>query len=632
MRVFLLFTVLFIFAQLHAQDVQQSIDACKKKFTNKEIYSSRAGASNTYNITYHKIHWNIDPNFLAIEGSVLTHFVPRSSLSSLQFDLNDVLVVDSVIYHNTSIAFLQTSDDLLTVTFPSVLSSGVADSVCVYYHGVPVSSGMGSFVKDTTPADQPIIWTLSQPYGAKDWWPCKQDLQDKIDSMDVFIHHPSVYKGISNGTLVSESISGSNQISHWKHRYPIATYLVCLAVSDYSLYWHESIYGADTVKIANYVYPADSALLYSATEKSVNQMQLFDTLFGIYPFKKEKYGHVQFEWGGGMEHQTSTFIGNFAYEIVAHELAHHWFGDMATCGSWADIFLNEGFATYLSGLCYEHLEPMYWLPFKTGLINNIVSLPDGSVYCPDTLTVSRVFDARLTYRKGAMIIHTLRWVMGDSAFFAGLNNYLYDTSVYFGFSKMDKFISIMETAHGSSLGWYFNDWYYGEGYPSYTIDWYIDGANAVTFTVNQTSSHPSVSFYELPIPVQFSNGTNDTTIVFNHTTNGQVFTANLNFAANAMVFDPEKWIISANNTINGVEELIGNSSFKVYPTITTDFVFIKNISEKIETIEVYKAAGSCVKMIENYTGSFAQIDLSELGKGIYFVSVNKLPPTKIIKY
>jgi hypothetical protein len=189
----------------------------------------------------------------------------------------------------------------------------------------------------------------------------------------------------------------------------------------------------------------------------------------------------------------------------------------------------------------------------------------------------------------------------------------------------------MEAAHGSSLGWYFNDWYYGEGFPSYTIDWYIDGTNNVTLTMNQTTSHPSVSFYELPVPIKFSNGTNDTTLVFDFTTNGQVFTASLNFAATAMEFDPEKWIISANNTINGIDEQISNSGFKVYPTLTNDFISIENSNGKIETIDVYNAAGSCVMMTGNYSGSFARIDLSELGKGIYFVSVNKFPPNKIIK-
>ncbi|MBL0103769.1 MAG: hypothetical protein IPP51_08435 [Bacteroidetes bacterium] len=240
--------------------------------------------------------------------------------------------------------------------------------------------------------------------------------------------------------------NGSTNTYQWKHRYPIAAYLVCLAVTDYAEYSHWVPYGSDLLEVQNYVYPEDSAFAVTQTNQIVPIMQLYDTLFGIYPFQNEKYGHAQFNWGGGMEHQTITFVSGFDFELIAHELAHHWFGDKVTCASWHDIWLNEGFATYLALLCYEHMDPNYWLMSKQYYISSVTSSPDGSVYCPDTLDPNRIFDGRLSYFKGAMILNQLRWVIGDSAFFAGCNNYLTDVACAYGFATTDQFRQHMEAA------------------------------------------------------------------------------------------------------------------------------------------------------------------------------------------
>ncbi len=596
-------------------------DGCSHK-ANHDFLLTRAGALNNYDIKYHNIYWNINPNVFLISGRVTTHFVPKVNLNQIQFDMGDSLVVDSVKHGLTVLGYTHTSPDLLTITFPFTINSGTLDSVTVFYHGVPFSSGFGSFVKDTTGAGTPIIWTLSEPYGAKDWWPCKQNLADKIDSIDVFIEHPSQYDGVSNGIPVSKINVGSNTVSHWKHKYKIATYLICAAVTNYALYKHFSPYGIDTVEIFNYVYPEDSAAIATSTPQVVEQMQLFDTLFGIYPFYKEKYGHVQFNWGGGMEHQTSTFIGNFGYEVISHELAHQWFGDMVTCGSWSDIALNEGFATYLTGLCYEHLSPYWWPLFKRGMINNITSQPDGSVFCTDTTSVARIFNGRLSYYKGAMMYHGLRWVMGDSAFFTGVNAYLYDTNIYFGFSRMDQFITHMSNANGSDLTWFFSDWYYGEGFPSYQFSWTVDAFNNVSVTVNQTQSHSSVSFYEMPLPIYFKNTLYDTTIVLDHNVNGQSYLIPLSFKPDSLIFDPEMWILSNFNDVTGIGELENSiSSCVVYPLVTTGDVFINSLEKSKMQITVCDLSGKLVYS-EFLFSEKNKINLSFLSNGIYILAIS----------
>ncbi len=627
-------TVCLFFTSLIGNAQISSIISAEKKtaFLKQSIPSMRALSN--YDLKYHRLEWQVDPIVRAITGKVTSHFIPTSSLSLIEFDLSSALVVDSVWYHNVQTTATLSGSDLLQIDFPSAIPSGILDSVTIFYHGVPATSGFGSFIQGSHLADS-ILWTLSQPYGAKDWWPCKQDLIDKIDSIDIFIRHPKQYKAASNGLLISETIIGADKITHWKHRHPIATYLICFAVTNYSVYSNFSPYGTDTVEIVNYIYPEDSLVSIPQIAVVVSQMQLYDTLFGIYPFYDEKYGHAQFGWGGGMEHQTITFMGGFSYELVGHELAHHWFGDAVTCGSWEDIWLNEGFATYLTGLCYEHLIPFYWKGYRVGMINAITAEIDGSVFCTDTTDVNRIFDSRLTYHKGAMMIHTLRWIMGDSAFYAGIYAYLHDPAIFNGFSKTEQFVAYMEAAHGSSLTWFFNDWYYGEGFPSYTIPWSVDASNNVNFTVTQTQSHPSVSFYELPIPIQFKNATNDTIIVFDHVFSGQSFSASLSFTPDSAFFDPDKWIISNNNSVVSVKSPPSSTPLNAFPTITnSEITIITSLNEEAYDLKIYSTNGDLVLNKQLMQGQ-NKINLQHLDAGVYCLVAknnNKTTTQKIVKY
>ena len=156
------------------------------------------------------------------------------------------------------------------------------------------------------------MWTLSQPYGARDWWPCKQTLSDKIDSLDVYVTCPAAYRSAGNGLRVAEYLDASGQkVCHWRHRYPIATYLVCMAVTDYVEYFDYADIQSGTLPIQNYVYAEELTYAQQNSPLAVPMMELFDSLFIPYPFAQEKYGHVMFGWGGGMEHQTMSFMGNF---------------------------------------------------------------------------------------------------------------------------------------------------------------------------------------------------------------------------------------------------------------------------------------------------------------------------------
>ncbi|HNU55205.1 MAG TPA: M1 family aminopeptidase [Flavobacteriales bacterium] len=510
--------------------------------------SINAGPSRGYDMRYHRLELAVDPAVRVIEGHVTHYFLALVELDSIVLDLADPLTVSGVEQHGQSLTF-EHMDDHLIIHLPEVIAENTLDSLTVHYGGEPGTSGFGSFVQ-TTHGGTPIIWTLSEPYGALDWWPCKQDLNDKADSLDLLVTVPEGQRVAGNGTLVAETTLGDGTVRHhWRHRHPINYYLIAFAATDYAAFNLSVPLGSTTVEMLNYVFPENLADAQAGGPDAIAQMQLYSQLFGEYPFADEKYGHAQFGWGGGMEHQTMSFVGNFNYELIAHELAHQWFGDMVTCASWEDLWLNEGFATYLSGLCYEHLAPQYWLPFRRAWRDLIIAEPDGSVRVQDTLTIGRLFSSRLTYAKGAYLVHMLRWVCGDEAFFDGIRNYLNDPAIRHSSAYTEDLIAHLEGTSGLDLTTFMANWYDGEGYPTYVLAWGLTGNNTLTVRLEQTTSHPSVSFYSMPVPVRITNGEQDTTVVLEHAFSGQEFTVHTSFEPDSVLLDPGLWILSGQNLV-----------------------------------------------------------------------------------
>ena len=557
-----LFTWLTLLAAIHparAQDFPGKYKLDKIIHAEKQSAAKRlhrtATFPNNYDLKYHRFEWTVDPAVYYISGSVTSCFVPAvNGFVSMFFDLADGMLVDSVLYHGTTLTYLH-QNNLLEIQFGSTLTQNVMDSVTVFYQGAPPSTGFGSFNQDVHNGTS-VIWTLSEPFGARDWWPCKQDLNDKMDSIDVLVCVPTGNRVASNGILLAEITTGNQTLFHWKSRYPIAAYLIAIAVTNYAAYSDWVPMGpGDSLEVLNYVYPEDSANARLQTPDIIPVIQLYDSLTVPYPFKAEKYGHAQFGWGGGMEHQTMSFVTGFGHSLMAHECAHQWFGDYITCGSWEDIWLNEGFATYMEALTEEFLFPFNWYGWKSGVSQSITSLPDGSVRCSDTTDINRIFDGRLTYYKGAYLLHMLRWQVGDSLFFQGLKDYLNDPLLHFGYAKTPDFRQHMEAVSGQNLLTFFNQWYSGEGFPSYNVTWSY-GNGTLYVRIDQTTSHPSVSFYQMPVPIRFMGNNLDTTLIFQHTFSGQSFTVPLGIAPDSAFFDPELWILSAGNTITlGVNEI-----------------------------------------------------------------------------
>lgn len=524
-----------------------------------------------YDLNYHRLEWKIDPAVRYISGSVTSYFKPTAdNFQSIHFDFSEALNVTSVFYHGMPLTVTTLPDDVIQIDLPAPLSAGQLDSLTVVYEGTPTSSGFGSFEQNEH-AGTPIIWTLSEPYGAKEWWPCKQDLNDKIDSIDIIVQTPEANRVASNGLLVGERQDGTEKSYHWRHRHPIPAYLIAIAVTNYAVYSDfVPVDNGDDIEVLNYVYPEDLEDAKSRTTYIINVMDLFNRLFGTYPFADEKYGHAQFGWGGGMEHQTMSFMGSFAYSLQAHELAHQWFGDKVTCGSWEDIWLNEGFATYLTGLSYENLSSEnLWTSWKTITTDKVTKDPDGSVWVDDTTNVSRIFSGRLTYSKGAMLLHMLRWEMGDEDFFAGINNYLNDPAIAFGYARTKDLQSHLETQSGRNFEEFFDDWFYGQGHPTYLLNWFRTD-EGLDLVVEQTTSHPSVDFFEMTIPVRVIGDGVDTLLRLEHSFSGQSYSIALPFFPSWINFDPDHWILSAEDKITALQDLDLAADFTLSPNPVAD--------------------------------------------------------------
>ncbi len=619
-----LFLTFFGFSQSESEEFNRMVESEMKSASSLQNLRVNTNTLN-YDVTYHELRFTVDPDNTTpfISGVVKTTFTALTNMNSVTFDMATALVVSSVTMNSTNLTFNQSNYEL-NITLPSTLTTGNSATVIITYAGSPPQAE-GAFTRGNH-SGTPVIFTLSEPFGARDWWPCKQDLNDKIDSFDIYITCPSAYIGVSNGLLQSQTTSGGNITRHFKHNYPIPAYLISLNVTNYVTYNIQAGLGTTQnpfFPINNYLYPeSNTTAVQTAINQTVPVMNVFEQKFGFYPYRNEQYGHVQFGWNGGMEHTTMSSMGSWGRSLIAHELAHQWFGDKITCGTWRDIWLNEGFAEYLAGLVVESLDGVpSFISWKASKINNITSVVNGAVYLTETeaLNVNRIFSSRLTYNKGSMVVHMLRWKMGDANFYQAVQNYLNDSNLAYGYAITSDLKAHLEAVHGSNLDEFFNDWVYNQGYPTYTITAQNWGAGQAKITVNQTQSDPSVTYFEMPLEIRLSGAgglTHD--VVVNNTGNGQEFIVSVPFVVTGVTFDPNKHIISKNN----VATLASNSfdldqTVSVYPNPANDELHLMMpTSVQLEKVEIYNTLAQLVGQKIDHDFS-----ISELASGIHLLKI-----------
>lgn len=335
----------------------------------------------------------------------------------------------------------------------------------------------------------------------------------------------------------------------------------------------------------------------------------------MYPYIKEKYGHAEFSWGGGMEHQTITSMGGGAMNsigIISHELAHQWFGDKVTCKNWQNIWLNEGFAEYCESIYSEGIEG------RTGYINKIRSDMNGAKYAQGTLYVQditnedEIFNFQRSYQKGSAVVHMLRGVVADSGkFFTILRNYLNDPALAYGVATTEDLQRHAESVTGQNLHYFFNEWVYGENFPKYTINWSrgitdIANEHSVRVTIQQTTNTTNPEFFTMPVQFKFSTSSGDTTItVFNNQKN-QTFYFSLKGNPTNLDFDPDEWILK--NVISITQDPDYNGEVPTEYGITQNYPNPFNTSTNIKyfvakdcfvSIKVYNMLGQEVMQLYN---------------------------------
>ncbi len=584
-------------------------------------------------VKYYKLDLKISTPSKYLRGKVT--MIARcitSNLTVVSLNFTNTLTVDSVKMGNILVTFTHQSG-VISITLDRTYNYGEPVSIDIYYKGVPTGYGMWY----TSHSGVPWIFTTAEPYNAKLWWPCKDHPSDKADSVDLLITVDSSYKVGSNGTLINTGINGDGtKTYHWAERFPISTYLVSLALTNYAEFKNWFGYTpSDSMQILNYVLPEHLAEAQSKLPETVEMLQIYSDLFGLYPFITEKYGHVEWESGwGGMEHQTMTSIDRFDSLYVSHELSHQWFGDMITCANWHHLWINEGFATYSAGLYFEKkygtLDLIDYMNQQMSDAKNAT----GTLYLEDTTDVSNMFNYNRVYAKGASVLHMLRHVLGDSVFFNSLRSYASDSRFRFGNAITEDFKEVCETVSGLPVDYFFNEWIYGEKYPHYSYSWQVipdTSGYLVTIRVQQSTGTNNPDFFTMPVDFRLVGTSLDTIVVLWNNSADQYFILHTSTIPTTVQLDPNNWILKE-VFLSGIDDEQAEvlTTFKLdqnYPNPFNNSTIIRYSipSEDFVTIKLFNIIGEEVKIFVNeakHRGNYQiSFNANELPSGIYFYRI-----------
>ena len=628
-NLFLVFTF-FMTTSVFSQDDTQSCSFQKNRNKSKRsatLTVQQIKETEKYDVTYYKINLEATNLTSQLKGDVEMFLTAKEQLDTVVYELFKTYAIDFVLVNGDTTKFRRGNSALYVP-----VKAGVGEKLRIKtsYTGTAPSSvnnpfGGGGYTSSYVSAyKKRVSWTLSDPFFAYEWLPCKQSLTDKIDSVSIAITAPDSCMVGANGILQKVTVlPGNKKRFEWKHNYPIEYYLICFSISDYiehSTYAHPKN-TVDSVLIQHYIY--NNASLLSASkpvlDKTAAYLNYYSELFTLYPFHKEKYGHCMAPIGGGMEHQTMTTLGAINDLLIAHELAHQWWGNHVTYASWPDVWLSEGFATYAEYLALEKLAPGLELPKLKGFQTSAISLTNGSVWVKDSLNPSRIFSRRLTYDKGAAIIHMLRYLINnDSLFFAGLRSF--QTKFAFSTASVSDFKLCMETVAKIDLTAYFNEWYYGEGYPIYSAQ-LQQGSEGKKLILAHRGSSSTTPLFTMPIEILFSryNNLSDTILRFDVKSTNEVYAIPDNLMLSVLKsIDPR---FSLLRKVEKLSSLPAETSLgiTIYPNPASKTLFVSMEKPGFLKIKLIDLSGRVV--LENDSFSPVCIPLNGISAGVYEVLI-----------
>lgn len=619
-------------------------------------------------------HYNLDLQISNLSPSISGNVTVTSLVTSVKLDTFVIelitstkaanytfMKVDSVKVNNTIKSFVH-QDDLIIIPTINSITQGSLFSVQVFYHGLATAFELTRLNDGTMLYNQGIrvvknqkqSFSMSESRGAKIWWPCKQDLTDKADSVTFHITTDSLNQSGSNGILTSTQYLPNKKVRYtWKTKYPIDYYLISFVVGPYKEYTTYAPLSSlnDSVKIQSLlnVNSPNYQRNLKGIEVTKRLIKVFSDLLGDYPFKNEKYGYCVVDTTiDGMENQTMTTINSNVFDttpdsfsyysatwVTAHELAHSWFGDYVTCKTWNDVWINEGFASYMEYVALQRLNLNDLARELMTAAHQRAQLYTGSIYVDDISDDQRIFSFGLSYKKGAIILHTLRYeINNDSIFFKGIKDFL--SKYAYSVATAEDFKGVMETVSGLDLTEFFNQWYYGEAYPVFNVRWY-QANDTLTIVSNQTSDSPKTPFFKTHFDLGVKFAATDSVFCLYQNTNDQTFKIPVKEKVNSIEIDPNNWILnrigSITTEINDISE--SSNSIRIYPTPFKETANLEFYLPKPQPVKIaiYNINGSIIETQEIYGvagGNLYSIG-GLLNKGIYFCQITINGSIKTIK-
>jgi aminopeptidase N len=534
------------FHKMMGEMKQKRLDQLRK--VSKRIRLEGTLAEGDYDAKYYKLDLNLNDTTQIISGSIYMYaqaLINGFNVVELNFFDNPQMSIDSVKTNGVLLSFSWASD-IIHITLDRPYNQEPFD-VTVYYHGHPLEGGLGSFAWSSHGSPSvPVISTLSEPYFAQSWWPCKDLPKDKADSADINITVRSDLIVASNGLLREVISHPTTKTYKWHEKYPITTYLIMIATTNYAIFsnWYHPLVGSDSMEVRYFVYPEYLSNAQSLYPITPSMIQFLANAFGEYPFVEEKYGMAHFTWSGAMEHQTCTSILYSWYSqwVIVHELSHQWWGDYITCHDWHHIWLNEGFASYCEALWAEHV---YGESYYHTYMGNMKYTSGGTIFIEDTTDAWNIFGS-IVYDKAAWVLHMLRHVAGDSIFFQMMRAYYSDPRYAYGVAVTEDFQGVCEAVLGKDLDYFFQEWIYGTYYPKYRYSWINESAGSgyynVYLHIDQTQSTPPTHF-TMPIDVTITAGGHDTTFVVFNDPRHKDFQFRVYGAPSNLLLDKDEWIL-----------------------------------------------------------------------------------------
>jgi aminopeptidase N len=587
----------------------------------------------TFDVHFYHLDLEISVDSAYLKGSVNYLFTSlKNGLQSIKLDLDNAYRIDSI-SNSTSYSF---ANNVININLSNSYNLGDTFSFTVYYQGIPqLLNAIKGLRYETHNGNEPIIASLSTPYLAHTWWPCKDGLSDKADStfIDITIKDTIIdgnqLMAVSNGLLDQVVTIGKKKKYKWKHYYPVVPYYVMVAISNFNHFQQTYVGTTYSFPIDYYVFNSHLTAAQAGVADVPIMMDFFTNTFGPYPFLKEKYAMTQLGYYGGIENQTNSIVNNMGIawkNVTVHELAHQWFADMITCNTWNHGWLNEGFASYSEALFIE-----YQLGFNA--YQNYVTTFE--YYLGDTIYINTVSDPfkvfkKVIYDKGAYVLHMLRGVLGDSTFFKAIKNYATDSNHQYGHATTEDFQLICENTSGQNLNYFFDQWIYDARYPVYGYNYNFDTtAFQLNIAIQQTQgANGWRSVFEMPMEIRITfNDFTDTIVKLYNNSQTQQFAFTLPKIVNSIQLDPNQWILKTAtydpNIFIGLEEL-SSTDFVIYPNPARNQIFLKSssINEPL-TIRLRDLSGKLIQEnnVNPNQNNLYSIDLNHSSEGIYLLEI-----------